>query len=180
LHQFGLQIVHVEKISNYGGSIRVFATKLNKIKVKDSVQNLKLEESVRDVNSIEKALLFSKKSLILKNQIRSFIVNNVNSGMKIFGLGCPGRASTFLNFVGLDRSLIPFILEQKSSLKLGKFLPGIHTPIVEEMDALKLNPDYLLLLSWHYANEIIENLRQKGINTKIIVPFPELKVIEIR
>ena len=64
------------------------------------------------------------------------------------------------------------------SLKLGLFTPGSHIPIVDEDRMFQEQPDYALLLSWHYSEPIIKKLRQKGLRSKIILPLPEVKIIE--
>jgi hypothetical protein len=53
-------------------------------------------------------------------------------GLASPGIGCPGRSSTLLNYCGIDSSLMPYIAEQSTSLKLGLHLPGRHIPIVDE------------------------------------------------
>ena len=70
-----------------------------------------------------------------------------------------------------------YIAEQSSSLKLGLYMPGKHIPIIDEKIMLKKQPDYVLLLSWHYYENIVKNLRNKGLKSKIIIPLPEIKVL---
>jgi hypothetical protein len=94
------------------------------------------------------------------------------------GVGCPGRCSTLINFCNVDTEMIPYIAEQSTSLKLGLFLPGKHIPIVDEGRLFRENPEYCLMLSWHYAEPIIKNLRGKGLKSKIIIPLPEVRIIE--
>jgi hypothetical protein len=72
---------------------------------------------------------------------------------------------------------MPYIAEQSTSLKLGLFLPGKHIPIVDEQRMLEEQPEYVLMLSWHYAKPILRNLRAKGLKSAVIVPLPEVHVI---
>ena len=95
------------------------------------------------------------------------------------GVGCPGRSSTLLNYAGIDQELLPYIAEQSTSLKLGLFLPGTHIPIVDEKIMFEENPEYVLMLSWHYARPIMEKLREKGLRSKFILPLPEVHVSDI-
>jgi len=99
-------------------------------------------------------------------------------GKTVVGIGCPGRASTLLNYCNVDRDLMPYIAEQSSCLKLGMALPGKHIPIVDEAILFRENPDYAVMLSWHYAEPIIKKLRQKGLKSKIILPLPEIKILD--
>lgn len=67
-------------------------------------------------------------------------------GMSFVGNSCPGRSSTLLNYVGIDRTLMPYICEQPTSLKLGLHLPGKHIPVVENTCLEREQPEYILLL----------------------------------
>ena len=70
------------------------------------------------------------------------------------------------------------VAELKNSEKIGKYMPGTKIPIVEESEALRNNPDYLLLLSWHISQEIITNIRNKGYKGGFIIPLPLPYLIE--
>jgi hypothetical protein len=96
----------------------------------------------------------------------------------LVGVGCPGRSSTLINYVGLDPDLMPYIAEQSTSLKLGLFLPGRHIPIVDEQRMFDEQPDYVVMLSWHYAAPIIKKLRQRGLRSKIVLPMPHVHIHE--
>ena len=69
-----------------------------------------------------------------------------------------------------------YIAEQPTSLKLGLFLPGRHIPIVNEKRMFDEQPDYAIMLSWHYAEPIIRKLRKKGLKSKVILPLPNVTV----
>jgi len=58
------------------------------------------------------------------------------------------------------------------------FLPGTHIPIVDEEILFREQPDYVLMLSWHYSKPIINNLRKKGLTSKIILPLPYVQILE--
>ena len=78
----------------------------------------------------------------------------------------------------IDPDLMPYIAEQSSSLKLGLHLPGTHIPIVDEQRLFDEQPDYAVMLSWHYATPIIRKLRERGLKSKIVIPLPRVHVIE--
>ena len=77
-------------------------------------------------------------------------------------------------FVG---SLI-FILEIEGSQKINHYLPGTNIPILNENKLYLDQPDYVLLLSWHISDELINNLRKKGFKGKFIIPLPEPKLLD--
>ena len=78
----------------------------------------------------------------------------------------------------MDKHLMPYIAEQSTSLKLGLHLPGKHIPIVDEAIMFQEQPEYAVMLSWHYCEPIVKKLRQKGLKSKIVIPLPELKILE--
>ena len=82
-----------------------------------------------------------------------------------------------LKYCGLTPDLITYIAEQPESLKLGMYTPNTHIPIVEDDIMLRDQPEYALILSWHYAEPIIKTLRSKGLKSKIIIPLPEVRIV---
>jgi len=98
-------------------------------------------------------------------------------GHRIFGIGAPSRASTLINYVGLDDGILDCVLEIKGSLKIGKYMPGTLIPVLEESRLCEDQPEYVLLLSWHIADELIPKLRHKGYQGKYICPLPEPRIV---
>ena len=85
---------------------------------------------------------------------------------------------TLLEYCGLNDKSISYIAEQKESLKLGMYTPGTKIPVIDEKIAIKSQPDYAIMLSWHYAKTIIINLRKKGLKSTILIPLPKFKFIK--
>jgi len=176
--QYDFTVTDVERIDNYGGSIRVFACKGNGLKVSKNVTNLLSEEENAGIYNIDVYEKFADKTRKVKMDLLSLVVKANAEGKKIVGIGCPGRSSTLMNYTGLDSSLIPYIAEQSTSLKLGLFLPGMHIPVLDEKLMFDEQPDYAIMLSWHYAEPIIKKLREKGLKSKIILPLPEVAIYQ--
>ena len=98
-------------------------------------------------------------------------------GRRFVGNSCPGRCATLLNFCGMRPDLMPYLAEQPTSLKLGHYLPGLHIPIVDNSVLLHEQPSYVVLLAWHYAEPIGEQLRNRGLRSAFVVPLPEVRVL---
>jgi hypothetical protein len=64
-------------------------------------------------------------------------------------------------------------------LKIGRYLPGKHIPVVNNQILIDEQPDYVVLLAWHYAQPIAQQLRARGLKSKLIVPLPEVQVLDI-
>lgn len=174
--QYGFTVTDVERIENYGGSIRVFACKGTSLDISDNVKKLLIEEENAGLYQIDVYDDFAAKVRKAKQDLLSFVVEANKEGKRVVGIGCPGRSSTLINYTGLDRELMPYIAEQSTSLKLGLFLPGMHIPVIDEQQMFDEQPDYAIMLSWHYAEPIINKLREKGLKSKIILPLPEVTV----
>ena len=96
---------------------------------------------------------------------------------KIIGVGCPGRSITLLAYCNITNQLIDYVAEQSSSLKLNMFTPTTHIKIIDEKNMIKNQPDYALILSWHYGKSVIQNLKKKGYKGKFIIPLPTPKIV---
>jgi hypothetical protein len=176
--QYDFTVTDVERIPNYGGSIRVFAVKGNGRPVGDSVREiLEFEEAagLYDMGTYETFAVRAQKA---KEDLLSLVLDLRRDGKSVVGIGCPGRSATLINYTGLGPDLMPYIAEQSTSLKLGLFLPGKHVPIVDEKRMFEEQPDYAIMLSWHYAKPITAKLRQRGLRSKIIVPLPDVTIEE--
>ncbi len=99
------------------------------------------------------------------------------SGKRIDGVGAPSRSSTLINYVGLDDGIIDSVLEIKGSYKIGKYVPGTLIPVVDESKIVNDAADYLLLFSWHIADELMPKLRKSGFKGDFIIPLPKPKIV---
>ena len=98
-------------------------------------------------------------------------------GKKIVGVSAPAKGMTLLNYCKLGTETLDFLTE-KARLKIGKFAPGTHIPVVPDSELLTKMPDYALLLAWNFADEIMKNnseYRERG--GKFIIPIPEPKIV---
>ena len=107
-----------------------------------------------------------------------FLINTNKKGESVVGNSSPARASTLLNYYGVDSELLPYIAEQPTSLKLDKYLPGKHIPIVKNDVLIKEQPDYIVILAWHYAKPIMEQLKKRGSKSDFIIPLPDFKIVK--
>ena len=107
---------------------------------------------------------------VVDTKIKTYsLLNSIKiKGKKIFGVGAPSRATTLVNYLGLDRNILENICEIKGSHKIGFYLPGTKIPIVDEKEIFKNPPDYLFLLSWHIKDELIKNLKKKVLKVNLL------------
>lgn len=175
---YGFTVTDAEKIPNYGGSIRVYSVKGRDLPTSARLNALLAEEDRAGIYSDSPYAAFAEKVRQSKLTLQRLLVELRQKGTPAPGIGCPGRSSTLLNYSNIDPDLMPYIAEQSTSLKLGLFLPGKHIPIVDEQRLFDEQPEFAVMLSWHYAEPIIRGLRAKGLKSKIIVPLPTVRVVE--
>lgn len=176
---YDFTVVDVDRIPNYGGSIRVYAIKGKGHQVGESVAKLIAEETSLGLYDNEIYDRFVTQVRQSKIDLQKLLVDARAQGHSVAGIGSPGRAATLLSYCAIDQDLMPYIAEQSTSLKLGLFMPGSHVPIVDEDRLFTEQPDYAVMLSWHYWEPIVAKLRAKGLKSRIVLPLPSVRVLEI-
>ena len=175
LARHGLEVVHARPIPTHGGSIRVYAARQGTRPVGDSVARILREEEAKLTG--EAFQEFRRKVSQSKLDLMALLRGLRAEGKRIYGVGAPSRASTLVNYVGLDDQIIDCVLEIKGSYKIGKYMPGTMIPVVDEARLFEDPPDYALLFSWHIAEELVAKLRQRGYRGGFIAPLPTPRLI---
>lgn len=176
--QYDFTITDVERGDRYGGNIRVYATKGKGRKVSPTVKKLlKLEEEF-GLMKLETYTKFARRVKKARLEFMEFLIKTKRSGKHIVGNSCPGRCSTLLNYYGVDWELLPYLAEQPTSLKLNMFLPGKHIPVVNNQRLIDEQPDFVVLLAWHYAKPIMEQLKARGLKSDFVIPLPDFKIVK--
>jgi SAM-dependent methyltransferase len=175
---YDFTVTDVERGSRYGGNIRVHVTKGKNKNISENVIKLLELEEKSGLNKLETYTKFANRVKKAKTDFLNFILEVKKNGKTIVANSCPGRSVTLLNYYGIDSELIPYITEQPSSLKLGMFLPGKHIPIINNEILIKDQPDYVILLAWHYADSIIEQLKSRGLKSTFVIPLPDLTIVK--
>jgi len=176
LERHGLEVFHAREIPTHGGSIRVYAGRKGAYPVRGSVREL-LDREDRDLMGIGKLREFAGKVVMSKLKLHRLLLDVKESGGRVYGIGAPSRASTLINYVGLDEGIVDCVLEVAGSHKVGKYMPGTLIPVVDESRLYEDQPEYALLFSWHIAEELAPKIRGKGYRGKFIVPLPEPRII---
>jgi hypothetical protein len=177
LEAHGLEIFHVKEIPSHGGSIRVYSARGGVKKIDTSVGK-QLNREKLTVTTKKSFDEFARKTVLSKLALNSLLLNIKKSGGRIYGISAPSRASTLINYTGLDDKIIDFVVEIKGSYKIGNYVPGTRIPIMDEEKLFKDQPEYALLLSWHIAEELIFNLSKKGFKGNFIIPLPYPKIVK--
>lgn len=188
LEEANLKIVDCQLNDVNGGSFRLYVKKQNSdistfgtAPYRDvcemRVNSLLNWEKTSNINTEEVWKKFAQKIDELKIQTVNFIKEEKSKGKKIWGYGASTKGNTLLQYFGLDNSLIDGIAE-RSPYKYGLKTIGTNIPIYSEEDMRKQEPDYLLVLPWHFINEFVQresDFLQSG--GKFIVPCPKFEII---
>lgn len=171
LEMHDLEVFHARPIPSHGGSIRVYAAHRGSHPVQESVQRMLAGEPRGD--ALSKRLSNFRRDVVLsKLRLMSLLRELKETGARIAGISAPSRASTLVNYVGLDEALIDYVCEIPGSLKIGKCMPGTGIPVVDEAKLFSDQPDCAVIFSWHIADELAPKLKAKGYRGRLITPLP--------
>jgi SAM-dependent methyltransferase len=174
LARHGLEVFFAKRIPTHGGSIRIYAALKGIRPIDPAVAEITRQELALSLEALQS---FKRRVVQSKLDLYALLRGIKAEGGRIYGIGAPSRASTLINYVGLDDGIVDCVLEIKGSQKIGKYLPGTLIPVVDESRLFESPPDYALLLSWHIADELISKLRDRGYKGRFLVPLPDPRVV---
>jgi len=175
---YGMDVVDVRRADRYGGNIRAYVARKGSRPIAPAVPALLALEVERGLFDPKTYVKFRARVEKSRDELMTLAYQAHQKGLSLVGNSCPGRCSTLLNYYGMTRDLMPYLAEQPTSLKLGLYLPGKHIPVVNNQRLIDEQPDYVVLLAWHYATPIAEQLRARGLKSKLVVPLPDVKLID--
>ncbi len=173
----GFEIVNVEKLPIHHGQIRVTAARRGAYEVAACVDRRIQEEEDFGLGRFETYVQFSANAAQQRLELVALLDQLVSSGARVAGYGAPAKGNTLLTFLGLDTRRIMYIAD-RSPLKQDRYTPGTHIPVVAPDKLLIDQPDYVLLLAWNFAEEIMQQLAEYRLRGgKFIVPVPRLAIV---
>jgi SAM-dependent methyltransferase len=167
----GLYLNDIQRLKIHGGSLRLFVEPREN--VRGAVRELLQLERRDGVDRFEYYKDFSQRVENLKGRLLAMLRELKGQGKRIAAYGAAAKGTTLINYVGIGREMIDFVVDRNVH-KQGQYMPGQHIPILSPSELLKRMPDYVLLLSWNFADEIMaqqQEYRTRG--GKFIVPVPE-------
>jgi len=176
--KFGMELFDVERVPIHGGSLRYFVARKGIYPISDRVKKLLEIEKERRIYERDELKKFSASVEDNREGLTWLLKSLKHDGKRIAGVSAPAKGMTLLNYCRIGPETLDFITE-KSTLKIGKFTPGTHIPIVPDSELIKQMPDYALLLAWNFADEIMKNLKDyKEAGGRFIIPIPKPHIVE--
>lgn len=165
----GLEVLSVEKKDIHGGSVRVIIGQGQP----DETVNEFIERE-QEYLSIEP---YHKFACEVTKTIENFSRKLSQLKGTVAGFAASAKGNTLLNSAGITCGRIKYLVDQTPE-KIGKYSPGTFIPIVSMDDMKRTPPDYLVILSWNFSEEIMSKCRKAGYKGKFIIPIPEFKIIK--
>ena len=174
-----LKIVDVELNDVNGGSFSVIVAKKNsviKINKKSINSLLKLEKKLK-LENFSTYKKFKKNVELAKKNLINFLKKQKINGKKVYGLGASTKGNVLLQYFNIKEDLLKYIGEVNQD-KLNSFTPGTYIPMISENEAIKLKPDYFLILPWHFKSFFINSKKFSG--KKLVFPLPFFKIVKVK
>ena len=173
----GLAICHVDRLSIHGGSLRIRAVHAAQANVDASVPRMLDEEEQWGASRIDPYRLFAAQVDEIRRGLPVMLEGLKRRGHRIAAYGAAAKGSTLLNSLTLSPGLIEFVVD-RSVYKQGRYMPGVHLPIFPTEKLMEARPDYVLLLTWNFAEEILAQQEAfRALGGRFVLPIPEPTIL---
>jgi len=173
-----LSLIRVDRVPVHGGSVRMYAGRKEHYgEHATAVLAMIREECDLGLTTFARFEKFAADVEANRHDVLELLASLTRSGVTVAGYGAPAKGNTLLNYCKIGVGTLPYTVD-KSSLKIGKYTPGMHLPVRPTSTLLEDQPDYVLILAWNFADEIM--LQQQEYATRggrFIIPIPSPRIV---
>ncbi|MCG6868903.1 MAG: class I SAM-dependent methyltransferase [Gammaproteobacteria bacterium] len=174
----GLYLNDVEHTTVHGGSLRLFVEPVEA--PGEGVKRMLAEERERGATTFGYYRAFADRVTVLRAELRELLEGLKRYGKRIAGYGAAAKACTLLSFTGIDREILDFVAD-RNEVKHGWYMGGNLLPVVPPQKILEEMPDYVLILAWNFADEIMRDLDEYRLGGgRFVIPLPEPRIVTDR
>ncbi|HEX6767084.1 MAG TPA: class I SAM-dependent methyltransferase [Polyangiaceae bacterium] len=173
-----LAAVDVELLPIHGGSLRLFvAPAPSAAAPSQALSSLRAEEARWGAEKLNRYNDFAEHVVRLRAALKTLLGDIKSRGQRIAAYGAAAKGATLLNYAAIGRETIDFVAD-RSPHKQGRYMPGVRLPIVDPRKLVESMPEYVLLLAWNLADEIVaQQAEYRARGGRFIVPVPEPRVV---
>lgn len=175
--QFDMEMFDIEERDIHGGSFRVYVARRGRHAVSPVVAAMVQAEEEQGIYRLDVLNRFAAAVQENRRELTWLLHRLKHEGKKLAAVSAPAKGMTLLNYCRFGTEILDFVTE-KSTLKIGRFTPGMHIPVYSDAALLEEMPDYALLLAWNFSTEIMANLQEyRDRGGKFIIPIPTPTIV---
>lgn len=173
----GLALDRVDRVPIHGGSLRLWGKHRDSSGHSETVRELAVKEEAAGFTRLETYREYERRVKENRTKLLDLLGRLKREGRRVVGYGAPAKGNTLLCYCGIGTELLPYTID-RSPLKIGLYTPGSRLPIRPFEHILEDKPDYVLILAWNFADEIIQSLQSlKARGTRFILPIPDPTIL---
>lgn len=173
----GLRVWDVEELPTHGGSLRVYGChQADSRPTTQAVETLLRREAEVGLQTLSPYASFQARANKVKDDLLDFLIQQKRAGKQVAAYGAAAKGNTLLNYAGVKPDLLPFVCDAAGA-KQSKYMPGSHIPILPPQAIQEAQPDFVLILPWNIADEVIkQNIFIRDWGSKFVTSVPELVI----